>query len=246
LEPRLQLRYQQLVVEHLHVSDPLATGIHALAIPKLADGFAAVLGAHRFLHNDRVTLPSLLQPLHHAAHRWRQQADTAWGLVIHDWSALRYPGQVRKADQTHLNNRQSRGYELTSLLLLDGRDGQPIAPLELRLRTAHEVFSTRQPPPTTAYHIDEVLPSMDAVAGLGLGGPLVHVIDREADALIQYRAWQAAGHSFLVRAKGRRKGYAGKARNCRWRPWPSVCRCAAAAKSATEDKPPCSTSPRRT
>ena len=45
---------------------------------------------------------------------------------------------------------------------------------------------------------------MQAVAGTGLGGPLVHVIDREADALIQYRVWQAAGHSFLVRANGRR------------------------------------------
>ncbi len=45
---------------------------------------------------------------------------------------------------------------------------------------------------------------MQAVAGTGLGGPLVHVIDREADALIPYRAWQAAGHSFLVRANGRR------------------------------------------
>ena len=46
---------------------------------------------------------------------------------------------------------------------------------------------------------------MQAVADLGLGGPLVHVIDREADALAQYRAWQAAGQHFLVRAKGSRK-----------------------------------------
>jgi hypothetical protein len=206
LEPRLQLRYHQLVVEHLHVSDPLAAGIHALAITALADGFAVVIGAHRFLHNNRVTLPDLIQPPHQLARQWRRQAADTWGLVIHDWSALCYPGQVRKADQTRLNNRKSRGYELTCLLLLDGRNGDPIAPLELRLRTAHEVFSTRQPAPATvAYRIDEVLPSMQAVAGLGLGGPLVHVIDREADALAQYRDWQAAGHAFLVRAKGNRK-----------------------------------------
>jgi hypothetical protein len=46
---------------------------------------------------------------------------------------------------------------------------------------------------------------MRAVADAGLGGPLVHIIDCEADALAQYRVWQAAGQHFLVRAKGNRK-----------------------------------------
>jgi hypothetical protein len=206
VEPRLQLRYRQLVVEHLHVSDPLAAGIHALAIPGLAEGFAAVLGAHRFLDNRRVTLPRLIEPLHHLARHWRQQAPSAWGLVVHDWSALTYPGHASKTDQTQLTHRRSRGYELTSLLLVDGRNGDPVAPLELRLRTARGVQSTRTPAPTKrAYRIDEVLPSMQAVAALGLGEPLVHVLDREADALAQYRDWQAAGQHFLVRANGRRR-----------------------------------------
>jgi hypothetical protein len=31
-EPQLQLRYRQLVLEHLRVSDLLAVGIHALAM----------------------------------------------------------------------------------------------------------------------------------------------------------------------------------------------------------------------
>ena len=188
------------------MSDPLAAGIHALAVPGLADGFAAVLGAHRFLHNDRVGLPALAEPLHQVARHWRQRAPTAWALVVHDWSALHYPGHARKADQARLSHRRDRGYELTSLLLLDGTSGDPVAPLELRLRTARGVHSTRTPAPRKdAFRIDEVLPSMRAVAGLGLGGPLVHVIDREADALAQYRDWQAAGQHFLVRAKGGRK-----------------------------------------
>jgi len=191
LEPRLQLRYRQLVLEHLQVSDPLAAGIHALAISGLADGFAAVLGAHRFLHNDAVTLPRLIEPLHQLARQWRQQAPRAWGLVIHDWSLLSYPTHKRKTDQVKVNN--GRGYELTTLLLVETGAGQPVAPLELRLRCAKDVFSTRTPAPSKkAYRIDEVLPSMQAVADLGLGGPLVHVIDREADALAQYRDWQAA------------------------------------------------------
>ena len=204
LEPRLQRRYRQLVLEHLQVSDPLATGIHALAISGLADGFAAVLGAHRFLHNDSVTLPRLIEPLHQLARQWRQQAAHAWGLVIHDWSLLSYPTHKRKTDQVKVNN--GRGYELTTLLLVETGAGQPVAPLELRLRCAKDVFSTRTPAPSKkAFRIDEVLPSMQAVADLELGGPLVHVIDREADALAQYRDWQAADHRFLVRARGSRK-----------------------------------------
>jgi hypothetical protein len=90
--------------------------------------------------------------------------------------------------------------------LVEGSAGQPVAPLEMRLLSAQGVFSTRTPAPgPKAYRIDEVLPSMQAVADLGLGGPLVHVIDGEADALTQYRAWQAVGQHFLVRAKGSRK-----------------------------------------
>jgi hypothetical protein len=57
-EPRLQRRYRQPVLEHLHTGDPLAAGIHALALPELAGGFAAVLSAHRFPHID--TAPALL------------------------------------------------------------------------------------------------------------------------------------------------------------------------------------------
>jgi hypothetical protein len=206
VEPRLQRRYQQLVLEHLRVSDPLAAGIHALAVSGLAPGFAAVLGAHRFLHNDRAGLPALAQPLRQLARDWRRQAPTAWALAVHDWSSLSYHGHSRKDDQARLTNRTSQGYELAAVLLVEGQAGQPIAPLEVRLRAAKAVHSTRSPAPgPKAFRIDEVLPSMQAVAALGLGGPLVHVIDREADGLAHYRAWQAAGHHFLVRAKGSRK-----------------------------------------
>lgn len=186
------------------MSDPLAAGIHALAVPGLADRFAAVLGAHRFWHNPATTLPRLIQPLHQVARQWRQQQPSTWGLVIHDWSLLSYPGHRRKTDQAKINN--GRGYELTTVLLVEGHAGEPVAPLEVRLRSARSVFSSRAPAPgRKAYRIDEVLASMQAVADLGLGECLVHVIDREADALAQYRAWQAAGRSFLVRADGGRK-----------------------------------------
>src|SRR5260370_14030495 len=157
------MRYRQLVVEHLHVSDPLAAGIHALAVPGLAAGIAAVIGAHRFFYNDSATLPRLIEPLHHLARQWRQQAPRSWGLVIHDWSLLSYPKHQRKTDQLKVNN--GRGYELTTVLLVEGSTGDPVAPLAVRLRSAQGVFSTRTPAPgKKAFRIYEVLPSMQADA----------------------------------------------------------------------------------
>src|SRR5207248_7852276 len=109
------------------------------------------------------------------ARHWQCQDPSTWGLVIHDWSLLSYPHHRRKTDQVKVNN--GRGYELTTVLLVEGSAGQPVAPLEVRLRCAQGVCSTRTPAPgKQAYRIDEVLPSMQAVADLDLGGPLVHVI----------------------------------------------------------------------
>jgi hypothetical protein len=205
MDARLQLRFRQLVVEHLHGADPLAAGIHALSIPGLADGFAAVLGACRFLHNDTVDLPCLIEPLHQVARQWDLQQDTAWGLAIHDWSALKYPSHTSKTDRTKVSHYEDHGYELATVLLVDGSAGSPVAPLEMRLLTARGVYSTRTPTPeTTAVRIDEILASMQATTALGLRTKLVHVIDREADSLAHYRAWQAAGQTFLVRADGER------------------------------------------
>ena len=187
------------------MSDPLAAGIHALAVPGLADGFAAVLGAHRFLANDTVTLPRLIEPLHQLARQWRQQAPRTWGLVIHDWSLLSYPTHQRKTDQAKVNN--GRGYELTTLLLVEGHAGQPVAPSGVapalgqgRLQHPHAGTSQEGVPHRRGAALDA-----GGSRTWGLDGPLVHVIDREADALAQYRDWQAAGQHFLVRAKGSRK-----------------------------------------
>ena len=183
------------------MADPLAAGIHALRIAELAGGFAAVLGACRFFHNDAVDLPRLIEPLHQAARLWDQQAESAWSLAVHDWSSLTYPLHTSKTDRTTISHYDKHGYELATVLLVDGSNGSPVAPLEMRLLTARGVYSTRTPPPeTTATRLDEILPSMQTAAALGLRTKLVHVIDREADSLAHYRAWQAADQTFLVRA----------------------------------------------
>jgi len=86
-------------------------------------------------------------------------------------------------------------------LVLETAVGRPLGPMELRLRTADGVLSTRhshtQGPKG---RVDELLGVMEASKHWELNRPLVHVIDREADSVDHYRQWAKAGHTFLVRA----------------------------------------------
>jgi hypothetical protein len=204
VEPRLQRRYAVLVQQHLHAAGHANPG--PAAPPGPLSAFAATQAAWRFLANDHISLPSLVEPLHRLAQQWRRTAPTAWALVLHDWSALSYPTHTRKADCHTLGPACSRGYELTTRLLVDGRQGDPVAPLEFHLRTATTLLSTRQPAPSAAdSRLDDLLPAMTALTSLGLGESVVHLIDREADSLAHYRAWHTAGHGFLVRGNAGRQ-----------------------------------------
>jgi hypothetical protein len=190
------------VQQHVHVAGKLTPGLGPP--PGHATTFAATQAAWRFFNNDAITLPQLVEPLHHVVAQWRPRTD-AWALVVHDWSVLSYPTHRRKTDRVRIGSRHSRGYDLTTLLLVDGHTGDPVAPLELSPRAARAVHSTRSPAPSAkANHLDEVRPAMREVARRGLGRRVVHVIDREADALAYYREWHADGHYFLVRADARR------------------------------------------
>ena len=88
---------------------------------------------------------------------------------------------------------------------MDAGTGDPQAPLELRVRTADAVHSTRQPAPRrTANHLDEVAPTMRAVRQWGLPRTLVHLIDCEGDSVAHRRRWHKQGTYFLVRTDGTR------------------------------------------
>jgi hypothetical protein len=125
-------------------------------------------------------------------------------LPVHDWSKLSYPGHTSKRDQAQLAQENNRGYELTSVLAVSGANGAPLAPLEVHLKTADSVLSTRDPAPADVHHLEQVLPSMEASHGWNLGAAVLHVIDREADSVGHFRAWHAAGHHFLVRGHDQR------------------------------------------
>jgi len=139
------------------------------------------------------------------ARQWRQDRPTAWALVVHDWSALSYPKHTGKRDGMSHGSKDSRGYDLGTLLLVDGESGDPVAPLEMELRAADEIHSTRVAAVRREdSRLDNILPAMpplDAVVGRER---VVHIIDREADSVVHYRDWQANHRCFLVRGKADR------------------------------------------
>ena len=203
LEPRLQRRYAQLVSEHLRSAPPLAAG--PAALPRLTQAFASTQAAWRFFANDAVALPDLVAPLQAAGRRALDDSSDDYALVLHDWSILNYHRHTRKADQILFSQGSDRGYELASALLVDAANGDPLAPLELRLRTATAVHSTRQPAPGKgASHLDQVLPTMRAAAALDLPRTPVHVIDGEADSVAHLRRWHKHRQLVLVRTDGTR------------------------------------------
>jgi hypothetical protein len=201
LEPRLQRRYQQLVQEHLQLSQSVAAGLNAL--PGAASSFASTQAAWRFYQNENVSLPALAKPLIEQARHSVSAACQQYALIIHDWSLLNYDRHASKTDRIGCKRNRAQGYDLqTALLVSDG--GEPLSPLVQNLACAHGLHTTRaeaaEPTPT---HLDELLARMDYLEGLSLPRPLVHIVDREGDSVGHFRQWQQ--HTFLVRAKGRQR-----------------------------------------
>lgn len=200
LEMRLQRRYVMLVESHLRSAPEFASGVAGL--PGAGSSFAATQGAWRFLNNGRVSLPALVAPLRHVGVERARQTAAAFALLVHDWSKLSFDDE--KADLVQLTHKTDIGYELTTALLVSADDGAPLAPMEMHLRTARGMLSTRSPVPRVRGHLEQVLPMMRASRTWGLDKPILHVIDREADSVDHYRRWNAAGEFFLVRADDRR------------------------------------------
>jgi hypothetical protein len=200
LEVRLQHRYLSLVDSHMQVASQLAAGISTL--PSVNQAFAATQAAWRFLNNERVSLPILVEPLRAAGRTALAASSAGFALLVHDWCKLSY-GHQSKRDRAQLTHEHDIGYELTSALLVDAAEGQPIALMEMHLKTAEGVLSTRAPSPEDVGHLEQVLPTMEASGAWGLSQPLLHVIDREADSVDHYRAWDQAGHYYLIRGDNR-------------------------------------------
>jgi hypothetical protein len=208
LEQRLKSRYLKLVHSHMHSVSKLASGVASL--PSIASAFAATQAAWRFLNNERVTPLALVEPLRQVGRERLDETKAPFSLLVHDWSKLSFT--ATKRDLTQVSHSKDLGYDLTAALLVSGDDGSTLAPMEMHLKTARGVLSTRPQPPRHTKHLDQVLPTMNASRMWGLSKPPIHVIDREADSVDHYRKWDAAGHKFLVRANPRRATWEGRPR----------------------------------
>jgi hypothetical protein len=206
-EPRLQRRYHQLVVSHLSSAQTVAAGLRLP--PGSAHAFAATQAAWRFYTNPGVALPDLAGPLVECARAGVAASCDQYVPVVLDWSPLHFGGHGSKRDRVALAHRKDLGYDLLTALALSDRDGSPLAPVALELRAADGVHSTRSERPLAERsRLDTLGPVMAHVHGLGqanldLGKPPVFIIDREADSVGHYRAWDQAGHRFVVRADDR-------------------------------------------
>lgn len=182
----------------MHAVNVAVTGLSVL--PATAKPMACVKGMSRFLNHDDVTLPAIIEPVQESIRDALAVSHALVALVIHDWCMIHYT--TRNPDRYLRSHKADLGYELGTALVVDADAGQPLGPMELRLRTATGTLSTR-PTPTAnpPGHVDEMLDVFnDARNRWHLGKPLVHVIDREADSVDHYRKWSHRGHTFLVRA----------------------------------------------
>jgi len=202
LEPRLHRRYLTLLRAHMRDAPKLAPGVASLPAP--TSSFAATQAAWRFLNNERVTLATLAEPIRSAGVQGCARTKSPFCILVHDWCKITYERTKDKVDLTQLTHQTDIGHELTTALLVNADNGAPIAPMEMHLKTATGVLSTRDPAPEDVTHLEQVLPTMEASKTWGLDKPCLHVIDREADSVDHYRTWNAAGHLFLVRADDRR------------------------------------------
>jgi hypothetical protein len=174
------------------------------SLPSGVSSFAETMSAWRFYNNPRIEMVELIEPLREYARRQLAATNAPVVMLVHDWCKLSYPGHASKRDQAQLAQANNRGYELTTVLAVSGADGAPLAPIEVHLKTADGVLSTRDPAPPDEHHLDQVLPTMNASRDWNLGCVALHTIDREADSVGHFRAWHAANHLFLVRGHDHR------------------------------------------
>lgn len=206
LDVRLQRRYLMLIQSHLHAAPKLAAGVASL--PSAGSAFAATQGAWRFFNNERVSLPALIEPMREVGRRRAATTKAGFVLLAHDWCKLSFDGD--KEDFVQITHETDLGYELTTSLLISADNGEPLAPMEMHLRTGAGVLSTRSPVPRNRAHLEQVLPTMQASQNWNLSKPILHVIDREADSVDHYRRWDAKGHRYLIRADDRRVRWKGE------------------------------------
>jgi hypothetical protein len=201
LEPRLQRRYEKLVMAHSNSTASLSAGVKALA-----DGsktFAHTQALWRFLNNEEVTPARLSAPLVAGCHAALQACEGDYALCVHDWSRIHYGGHTSKKDRLQMTHATDIGYELQSSLLVNAQDGRPLSVAAQNLVSADGAWQTRKAAlqADDQTHLDELTERIDWIEQQSFARALVHIVDREADSVHHLRQWSRRGHHWLVRAK---------------------------------------------
>lgn len=123
MDRRLQDRYLKLVKAHMSSATRTAAGPSHL--PESGSGLAATQACWRFLNNERVSLPALVEPLREAARHALRETDAEVALLVHGWCKLDYRRHDSKTDVVQLTHETDVGYELTGALLVSAEDGNP-------------------------------------------------------------------------------------------------------------------------
>ena len=201
-DERLSQRCLELVRRHCDAVPGGAAGSSLL--PGGASALAQTRAAWRFYNNERVEMRERVEPLREHARQPLAATPASVVMLVPDWCKRSYGGQASKRDQAQLAPANNQGYELTSVLAVNGANGAPLAPLEVHLKTADGVLSTRAVAPPDVPHLEQVLPTMPASRTWDWNCFALHVIDCEADSVGHFRAGHKDGHHFLVRGQDHR------------------------------------------
>src|SRR5207247_4728987 len=141
LDCRHQGRFWTLVKEHSHVVNAAVSGLSALS--GTGQSFAATRAMTRFLNHPDISFHALLEPAQDAVRQALGSCSSPCALVVHDWCMFGFGSHTSKKDRIQRSHDTDLGYELGTALVVDASTGRPLGPMELRLRTAHGMLSTR-------------------------------------------------------------------------------------------------------
>jgi hypothetical protein len=175
-----------------------------------ASSFATTQALWRFLANPQVTPTALVGPLRQLAHQHIDETNAEYILSVIDWSKINYKNHTAKTDVTQLTHKHDIGYELTTHLLVNPILGDPIAAVQMHLKTGDGYLTTAETPPSDMHRLEHIESLADELKAMKFNTKFVTVIDREADSIRHLRVLDQKDHLFLVRSDDRLTLHDGK------------------------------------
>ena len=193
-----------LVQNEMNAKQKVANGISLFKAE--TDNFSQVQAAWRFYNNENVTTKALQEPILVDALSAINSEESDYVLCATDWSHIDYKHHHAKEDKIKRRSAGASyalGYDLQSSLAISAVTGEPIAPLVQNLKTTKKVYSTYSDSLSLKVtHLEELMGrAVWMNEHLGITKKIVHIVDREADSVELYRAFQKKEIFFLIRTR---------------------------------------------